>query len=70
MILSQPHFLGADEDVINSVEGLSPDPEKHSSFYDLNPVRFVQLFIALTIVALTCLETYIIFTPPDVWLHL
>lgn len=30
-LLSNPHFLGAGEEVMNTVKGLRPDPEKHNA---------------------------------------
>ena len=36
--MSWPHFLHGSEELIRGVEGLSPDPEKHSFILDVDPV--------------------------------
>lgn len=36
--VSYPHFYGADSYYLNSVEGLTPDPEKHKFFITLQKV--------------------------------
>ena len=36
--MSWPHFLHGSEELILGVEGLSPDPEKHSFILDVDPV--------------------------------
>jgi hypothetical protein len=39
MAASFPHFLAADESVRNSVVGMQPDEEKHSSHVIVEPVN-------------------------------
>lgn len=36
--MSKPHFLDADESVINGVTGMKPEKEKHDTFLDIEPV--------------------------------
>ncbi len=36
--LSLPHFLFCDEKYLAAVEGLSPDPEIHNTFVEVEPV--------------------------------
>lgn len=36
--MSMPHFLNADPSLLDEVEGLHPDPEKHSTKVILQPV--------------------------------
>jgi hypothetical protein len=46
VILSQPHFLNADETYINSVNGISkPDPELHDIILKIYPVIYYSIFI-------------------------
>ncbi len=44
LYLSQPHLLFVEQRIQDLVEGLSPDPEKHWGYMDLNPVsqQFTQ----------------------------
>lgn len=37
IMLSFPHFLYGNPDLIDKVEGISPDPEKHLSYFDISP---------------------------------
>lgn len=39
-ILSQPHFLNADEKFKNAFVGMNPDPEKHDAILHFEPVCF------------------------------
>ena len=39
--VSFPHFYAADPILLDDVEGLMPDEEKHSFFLDVVPVREV-----------------------------
>lgn len=39
--MSMPHFLHADPSLSDGVEGLNPDPEKHSSKIILQPVNTI-----------------------------
>lgn len=39
LAFSWPHFLYGDPKLLDSVEGLRPDPEKHSLFFDIEPVN-------------------------------
>lgn len=36
--LSFPHFYNADPRLLDDVEGLSPDQEKHETFFKIQPV--------------------------------
>jgi len=42
MAISFPHFLGADPAVRNSVVGMMPDEEKHSSHILVEPVNIAH----------------------------
>lgn len=49
--VSQPHFLDADEELLDSVEGLKPDRNIHESFISVEPVStLIALFNNLIIV--------------------
>ncbi|GLH06644.1 Protein peste [Gryllus bimaculatus] len=41
--LSYPHFYKSDPALLESVEGLSPDPEKHRSYFNIQPKLGVPL---------------------------
>ena len=41
--MSWPHFLHGSDELIQSVDGLSPDPEKHSFILDVDPVSTIVL---------------------------
>lgn len=43
--LSFPHFYNADPKLLEDVEGLSPDQEKHETFLKIQPVSFKFQFI-------------------------
>jgi len=43
ILLSRPHFLYADEELKDAVEGLNPDAEKHESYIDIEPVTGMTL---------------------------
>jgi len=45
MYISKPHFLDADNEILNGVIGLSPDPEKHDTFLDFHPVSRSTVFL-------------------------
>ena len=38
VIMSLPHFLYAAPQYINAIEGMKPDPEKHNTQLDVEPV--------------------------------
>ncbi|KAM5194692.1 lysosome membrane protein 2 [Mantella aurantiaca] len=38
IILSSPHFYQADEQIIKSIEGISPNRDDHQTFLDVNPL--------------------------------
>lgn len=45
--LSYPHFYQADPNLISAVEGSHPDPEKHETFFIIQPVcieNYLQAF--------------------------
>ncbi|XP_067861468.1 platelet glycoprotein 4 isoform X2 [Heptranchias perlo] len=44
--ISLPHFLYASDEVVNSVEGISPNKEEHETFLDVEPVTGFTLRIA------------------------
>lgn len=37
--ISNPHFFQADPSLIEEVEGLQPDKEKHQTYFKIQPVR-------------------------------
>lgn len=39
MIFSNPHFLDADPEYLDGVEGLKPVEDKHKTFVLMEPVR-------------------------------
>lgn len=39
-LISAPHFLDVDQAVVDGVEGLTPDKEKHDTYMFLSPVWF------------------------------
>lgn len=43
LYISFPHFLKADPALLNAVEGLSPDVDKHESFIKINSVSWAKL---------------------------
>ena len=43
-MMSWPHFFEADPKLLEAVEGLNPDPEKHQFYIDLQPVSFHSIF--------------------------
>lgn len=42
-LISFPHFYLADESLLQSVDGLKPDSEKHTSYMDLHPTLGIPL---------------------------
>ncbi|GFR17097.1 platelet glycoprotein 4 [Trichonephila clavata] len=36
-VISMPHFLEADQELVNAVEGVHPNPEKHKTYVDVEP---------------------------------
>lgn len=40
MVLTLPHMLNTAPEYSRTVQGLSPDPNKHKTFLDLEPVRY------------------------------
>ncbi len=43
IILSWPHFLHANQSYLNSLTGLTPDAEKHSFYFDVQPTTGTTL---------------------------
>ncbi len=43
IILSWPHFLHANQSYINSVKGLQPDADRHSFYFEVQPVTGTTL---------------------------
>lgn len=41
--LSFPHFYRAEKELLDSVEGLNPEEEKHGSYFKIQPVSFRKL---------------------------
>lgn len=46
IIFSSPHFYQADESVISSIDGISPNRDEHETFLDLNPLTGILLSAA------------------------
>jgi scavenger receptor class B, member 1 len=40
--ISQPHFFNADPSLLNEVEGMKPEREKHQTILDVQPVKKVK----------------------------
>ncbi|GFQ79437.1 platelet glycoprotein 4, partial [Trichonephila clavata] len=36
-VISMPHFLEADQELVNAVDGVHPNPEKHKTYVDVEP---------------------------------
>jgi len=47
VFLSLPHFLYGSNHLIQSVIGLSPNPDEHSIFLDVEPVRSSFHFLSI-----------------------
>lgn len=45
VFMSFPHFFGADASYLNAVEGLTPEKDKHQSYFTLEPVNISSNFI-------------------------
>ena len=45
VLISKPHFLGADQSILDAVEGLTPNPELHESYIDVEPVKIETLML-------------------------
>lgn len=45
LYVSFPHFLNADPSLINAVDGLSPEKDKHESFVKINSVSIERATI-------------------------
>ena len=43
IVLSWPHFLHANQTYLDSLAGLSPDAEKHSFYFDVQPTTGTTL---------------------------
>ncbi|KAH9495206.1 Lysosome membrane protein 2 [Bulinus truncatus] len=43
VIMSMPHFLGCDPDIVNSIDGLKPSREDHQSYIDIEPITGVAM---------------------------
>ncbi|XP_018408784.1 PREDICTED: lysosome membrane protein 2 [Nanorana parkeri] len=43
IILSSPHFYQADESIVKSIEGISPNQDDHETFMDINPLTGILL---------------------------
>lgn len=41
--LSFPHFYQADQSLLEPFEGLTPDKEKHETYFKIQPVRLLSL---------------------------
>lgn len=41
VIMSMPHFLGCDQETVDSIHGLSPNREEHQSYIDIEPVSYL-----------------------------
>lgn len=45
VFVSRPHFLRSDSSLLNAVEGLMPDPEKHKMTLGLEPTTGAPMFV-------------------------
>ncbi|XP_054280593.1 scavenger receptor class B member 1-like isoform X4 [Macrosteles quadrilineatus] len=45
--LSYPHFMDGDEELVNNVEGIHPDPNLHSTFFVINPESGLPLQLSV-----------------------
>ena len=52
--LSYPHFLQADQSLLDAVEGMTPDVEKHGTYFKIQPVSSIYL---LPTTKSTCQQT-------------
>ncbi|XP_059168458.1 lysosome membrane protein 2-like [Physella acuta] len=43
VIMSMPHFLGCDQETIDTIVGLRPDREEHQSYIDIEPMTGVAM---------------------------
>ncbi|KAI8798272.1 lysosome membrane protein 2 [Biomphalaria glabrata] len=43
VIMSMPHFLGCDQETVDSIHGLSPNREEHQSYIDIEPMTGVAM---------------------------
>ncbi len=41
--LSKPHFLDADSSVRNAIIGMNPDPDKHETYIDVEPITGITM---------------------------
>lgn len=49
MLVSFPHFYGADKSLLEQIDGLNPRQEDHESYLDIHPVsRYSILTITLS----------------------
>lgn len=50
LLLSFPHFYGADKSVLEQIDGLNPRQKDHENYLDIHPVRkLILLIIIITI---------------------
>ncbi|XP_060105217.1 scavenger receptor class B member 1 [Heteronotia binoei] len=47
LFLSQPHFLNADPELLETVDGLHPSEEKHGLFVEMHPMTGVPLNVSV-----------------------
>lgn len=50
MAVSFPHFYGGDPSLVNNVNGIHPDPEKHQSVVGVQPVIKKNIILISTII--------------------
>lgn len=50
--LSNPHFYQADPQLLETVEGLSPNPAEHETYFKIQPVREEYIIYFKTIMEL------------------
>ncbi|XP_023349462.1 lysosome membrane protein 2 isoform X2 [Eurytemora carolleeae] len=43
VIISLPHFLDADQDVVDAIQGMNPNPDLHTTFLNIEPLTGVSL---------------------------
>ena len=43
IVLSWPHFMGANSSFVNAIEGLNPNPADHEFYFDVQPTTGTTL---------------------------
>lgn len=58
VLVSWPHFYQGDQSLLNDVVGLSPDAEKHSSYYDISKNNGITLSARVTTQVNAYIDSY------------